>query len=229
MSIYLSSSVGSWKIRQIFVSGKRVNNLAKGVIYGLQCRVFRTFPVGNLKQSSYDRSKQNSDQSINHYSTKEIIKSGVGGFIGMSILSTLHYGLAPGDITTILASFGATSMLVFGFPDTQFAQPKNVIGGHLISCFWGICTSQLVHIQMEAPWLAGPTAVAGSIVLMLSTRLVHPPAGGTALIAALGSKELQDMGFSFLIPTSIGASMLVVVGVLYNNLFKGRSYPKYWL
>jgi CBS-domain-containing membrane protein len=169
------------------------------------------------------------DQPINPYSKKEILKSGMGGFIGMSILSTLHYGLAPGDITTVLASFGATSMIIFGFPDTPFAQPKNVVGGHIISCFWGICTAQLFHIHLEAPWLAGPTAVAGSIILMLTTRLVHPPAGGTALIAALGSKELQDMGFSFLIPTSIGASILVVVGVLFNNLFKGRSYPKYWL
>ena len=64
---------------------------------------------------------------------------------------------------------------------------------------------------------------------MLCTRLVHPPAAGTALLAALGSQELQAMGFQLLIPTSIGATILVMVGVLFNNLFKGRSYPKYWL
>ena len=120
-------------------------------------------------------------------------------------------------------------MMIFVFPEADFAQPKNVIEGHIISAFWGICTSQLVNLYLEAPWLAGPTAVSGAIILMLSTRLVHPPAAGTALLAALGSQELQAIGFQLLIPTSIGATILVMVGILFNNMFKGRSYPKYWL
>ena len=189
----------------------------------------RGFAKSDLSKSNDDSNERKKKHVVDKYSGKEILISGAGGFVGLSILSSLHYGLAPGDITTILASFGPTSMMIFVFPDAHFSQPKNVIGGHLISAFWGVCTAQLVNLHLEAPWLAGPTAVGGAIILMLSTRLVHPPAGGTALIAALGSRELQDMGFQFLIPTSIGATILVMVGVVFNNLFKGRSYPKYWL
>ena len=188
----------------------------------------RCFATADLKLSSGNANEREKIERVEKYSPKEIVISGAGGFVGLSILSTLHYGLAPGDITTILASFGPTSMMIFVFPDAHFSQPKNVIGGHLISAFWGICTAQLVSLHLEAPWLAGPTAVGGAIILMLSTRLVHPPAAGTALLAALGSRELQDMRFQFLIPSSIGATILVMVGVLFNNLFKGRSYPKYW-
>ena len=215
-------------IRRLILDHKRVKDLTRTLRHDLQCRVFRSLPATNLSKSSPDAYDRKKDRNLDQYSKKEIFISGLGGFVGMSILSTLHYSLAPGDITTILASFGATSMLIFGFPDTDFAQPKNVIGGHVISAFWGVCTAQLAHSYLELPWLAGPTAVAGAIIFMLSTRLVHPPAGGTALIAALGSKELQEMGFQFLIPTTIGASILVMVGVLFNNLFNGRSYPKYW-
>ena len=189
----------------------------------------RGFAKSDVSKSNDDSNERKKKHVVDKYSGKEILISGAGGFVGLSILSSLHYGLAPGDITTILASFGPTSMMIFVFPDAHFSQPKNVIGGHLISAFWGVCTAQLVNLHLEAPWLAGPTAVGGAIILMLSTRLVHPPAGGTALIAALGSRELQDMGFQFLIPTSIGATILVMVGVIFNNLFKGRSYPKYWL
>ena len=191
--------------------------------------ILRGFATSELTSSSDNANERKKIEFVEKYSPKEIAISGAGGFVGLSMLSSLNYGLALGDITTILASFGPTSMMIFVFPEADFAQPKNVIGGHIISAFWGICTSQLVNLYLEAPWLAGPTAVSGAIILMLCTRLVHPPAAGTALLAALGSQELQAMGFQLLIPTSIGATILVMVGVLFNNLFKGRSYPKYWL
>ena len=191
--------------------------------------ILRCFATSALTSSSDNANERKKIKLVEKYSPKEIAISGAGGFVGLSILSTLNYGLALGDITTILASFGPTSMMIFVFPEADFAQPKNVIGGHIISAFWGICTAQLLNLYLEAPWLAGPTAVSGAIILMLCTRLVHPPAAGTALLAALGSQELQAMGFQLLIPTSIGATILVMVGVLFNNLFKGRSYPKYWL
>ena len=191
--------------------------------------ILRGFATSELTSSSDNANERKKIEFVEKYSPKEIAISGAGGFVGLSILSSLNYGLALGDITTILASFGPTSMMIFVFPEADFAQPKNVIGGHIISAFWGICTSQLVNLYLEAPWLAGPTAVSGAIILMLCTRLVHPPAAGTSLLAALGSQQLQAMGFQLLIPTSIGATILVMVGVLFNNLFKGRSYPKYWL
>ena len=99
----------------------------------------RCFATDDLKLSNGNANERKKIERVKKYSPKEIVISGAGGFVGLSILSTLHYGLAPGDITTILASFGPTSMMIFVFPDAHFSQPKNVIGGHLISAFWGIC------------------------------------------------------------------------------------------
>ena len=220
-----------WPASRILFIPKRLTLLSTSTDSSIGCQVPRPFPlryVGRQLSEEHNDKPYQSKNRISRYSKKEIWISGLGGFVGMSALSAVHYSVAPGDLTTILASFGATSVIIFGFPESDFAQPKNVIGGHLISALWGICIAQIVTVHLEAPWLAGPTAVMGAMVLMLRNRIMHPPAGGTALIAALGSKELQEMGLSFLIPTTVGSTILVISGILFNNLCKRRSYPKYW-
>ena len=140
----------------------------------------------------------------------------------------IHYGLATIDETMILGSFGATSVLIFGAPVAPFSQPRNVIGGHLVAAFCGVCAAQFIHIPFDMPQLAAPLAVSLACMSMMATRTVHPPAGGTALIAALGSTQLQEMGFYYLVPTAFGATSLVCLGVLINNLHPNRAYPNYW-
>ena len=92
-------------------------------------------------------------------------------------------------------SFGASAVLLYGAPQVPFSQPRNVLGGHMLSCAVGVACHQLISLPMGSPWLAAPVAVAGSIMLMHSTRSLHPPAGGTTLIAVLGSEQLHALGF----------------------------------
>jgi CBS-domain-containing membrane protein len=159
---------------------------------------------------------------------KEILIAGVGTLVGVGALSSVHFGLSPGDATTVLGSFGATSVLIFGYPAAPFSQPRNVIGGHMLSAFCGVCASQYLTGLLPFPWAAGPIAVSVATMAMMATRTVHPPAGGTCLLAVLGAAKFQAMGFFYLIPAGLGATSLVLIGAVFNNVYKERSYPDYW-
>lgn len=93
--------------------------------------------------------------------------------------------------------------------------------GHVISSAIGVGVSQLISAKI----LAAPVSVGLSVMAMLLTKSVHPPAGGSALIAAI-SPEVQTMGFEFVVPCCLGSTVLVVAGLL-NNLFKVK-YPVSW-
>ena len=123
------------------------------------------------------------------------------------------------QLPLILGSFGA-SCVILGFPDAPFAQPRNVIGGHVISSAVGLACLALFGPQ----WWAMALAVAVAIGLMQATRLVHPPAGSNPVIVML-----THPGWSFvLFPTLTGAVLLVVVALVYHNLPQDKSYPRYW-
>lgn len=129
-------------------------------------------------------------------------------------------------------SFGATAVLVYGAPNVPFSQPRNVIGGHLISCFVGVACYEVLDRQwLQSPWLSVPVGASLALMSMQLTGTVHPPAGGTVLIAVLGSEQIRDLGFALLVPTLIGALLLVGVALL-NNMVPSRKakapYPKRW-
>ena len=153
--------------------------------------------------------------------------SGVTSFVGIGALSTIHFGICDGsDLTMVLGSFGASAVLLYGAPAVPFSQPRNVVGGHLLSCAIGVACHEFVSVPMDSPILAAPLAVSCSIVAMHATRTLHPPAGGTTLIAVLGSDRLHDLGFQLLLPTGSSAAILILVA-LSNNLVR-RRYPTYW-
>ncbi|GBG34255.1 Transmembrane protein DDB_G0269096 [Hondaea fermentalgiana] len=156
-----------------------------------------------------------------------ILKSGLGGLVSAGLLSAVHFGITDAhDMTMILGSFGATSVLLFAAPVVPFSQPRNVIGGHLISAFVGVSALKLCGGNAA---LAVPLACGASIMAMQATNTVHPPAGGTALIAVMGSPALTAMGYGLLVPTGLGSGLLVASAVLYNNTLRGAMrYPQYW-
>ncbi len=91
---------------------------------------------------------------------------------------------------------GATAVLVFGAPAAPFSQPWNVVAGHLASAACGIASAQLLIAPMNgSPLLALPVAAATSVFAMKLGDCVHPPAGGTALIAVLGSPQIHALGY----------------------------------
>lgn len=124
------------------------------------------------------------------------------------------------SISLLLGSFGASCVLVFGFPDLPFSQPRNVLFGHLLSSGVGLAFLYGVGPQ----WWSLALAVGSAIALMMLTRTVHPPAGSNPVIIFLAQP-----GWGFLLyPTLIGALVLVGVALLYNNASRRGRYPKYW-
>jgi CBS-domain-containing membrane protein len=107
------------------------------------------------------------------------------------------------------------------------AQPRNLIGGHVISAVIGVTTYNLLNSHM---WLAASIAVATAIAIMHATKTLHPPGGATALIAVIGSQKIHNLGYLYaIIPAGLGATIMLVVALLINNIPKSRRYPEFWI
>jgi hypothetical protein len=156
--------------------------------------------------------------------TKFVAQSALGSALGIGAMSFLHFFIADGhDYTLILGSFGASCVLVFGAPVAPFAQPRHVVVGHCLSALVGVTAMQ----ALPAP-LAAPLAVAGAVAAMQLTNTVHPPAGGTALLAVVGSPAVHAMGYGLLFPTLMGSLTIVGTGLAFNNIMRDIKYPQYW-
>lgn len=161
------------------------------------------------------------------FSVLDTLWSFGGAFLSMLALAYINTELwGRSEQGLLLGSFGASAMLVFGAPHAPFAQPRNIIGGHIFSALVGVCVQQFFGAE---PWLASALAVALAVSVMHLTATLHPPGGATALIAVVGSPELKEFGYEYAIyPVGVSVAAMVLVGVLYNNLSKRRSYPVYW-
>jgi CBS-domain-containing membrane protein len=158
----------------------------------------------------------------------EVLWSWVGAFTGISLcgyLSSLYF--EQRDLTLLIGSFGASAVLLYGAIKSPLAQPRNLIGGHVISALIGVACFKILG---ETQWMASAFAVSLSISAMLMTKTLHPPGGATALIAVIGGRKIQDLGFLYaFIPAGAGALILLIVALLVNNLAKNRRYPEFWI
>lgn len=148
----------------------------------------------------------------------------IGSFVGLGIIAFLEYKAFPeSDMIFLIGSFGASCVLVYGVIQSPLAQPRNLIGGHLVSAFIGVTIQKLIP---EVLWIAAPLAVSLSIVFMQITKTLHPPGGATALIAVTASPEMKNLGYLYVIsPVLSGALILLITALIFNNLTKKRSYP----
>jgi CBS-domain-containing membrane protein len=156
--------------------------------------------------------------------TEEHFWAFLGSFIGIGIIAYLQSQTLPkSDVIYLIGSFGASSVLIYGVIQSPLAQPRNLIGGHLVSAIIG------VTIQKTAPdvlWITAPLAVSLSIVLMQITKTLHPPGGATALIAVTGSAELKNLGYWYVVsPVLVGTLILLIVALFFNNITSNRQYP----
>lgn len=150
----------------------------------------------------------------------------LGGFIGIGLIGFLQsFRLTQIDNIFLIGSFGASAVLIYGASNSPLAQPRNLVGGHIISAFIGICCGYLIS-DPQLLWLASALAVSLSIVAMQITRTMHPPGGATALIAVIGSETIKDLGFLYILnPVLSGVIVLLLCGLFFNNLSKNRKYP----
>ncbi|WP_042331883.1 HPP family protein [Desulfosporosinus orientis] len=146
----------------------------------------------------------------------DVILTWLGAFLGITAIALFAQEFS----VPIVASFGASAVLVYGVPDAPLSQPRNVIMGHILSAVAGVSTFLLFGLTWWSPALG--TALA--LVIMILTKTTHPPGGATALFAVL-SKAHPFYVFN---PIALGAVILVVIGLIVNNLSPNRQYPKYW-
>ena len=152
----------------------------------------------------------------------------IGAFVGIGLIGYIQASyLSLSDNNFLVGSFGASAVLIYGVVNSPLAQPRNLIGGHVVSAFLGVTVNNVVPV----PWLAAALAVSSSIVLMQVTKTLHPPGGATALIAVIGSEKVKNLGYLYVFsPILTGVMILLSVALIFNNITDKRSYPqnKHW-
>ena len=160
-------------------------------------------------------------------SNEEILWSWIGAFLGISgVALASHLFFEGRDMSLMLGSFGASAVLVYGAVRSPLAQPRNLVGGHVVSALVGVLCWKFMSQNL---WLAESVAVATAIAAMHATRTLHPPGGATALLAVIGSPAVHKLGFWYvLMPATIGPLVLLAVAMLVNNIPSSRRYPEIW-
>jgi len=156
-------------------------------------------------------------------SRKEKVVSAVGGLVAISLLTWgTHLALGLSGGSGIIASMGASAVLLFAVPHGQLSQPWPVLAGHGFAAAIGVTCYQCIPVQ----WLAAGCAVGLTILLMHQLKCIHPPGGATALTAVLGSDAVHALGFHFVwFPVLTNAIIMISVAVLFNWGFPWRRYP----
>lgn len=162
---------------------------------------------------------------FNATSHVERVVSTLGGFAGIfGVYFVSQYFLEAEAAALIVASMGATAVLVFAVPHGALAQPWNVFGGHLVSAVIGVtCANWIPDIT-----LAAAASVGLAIGAMHYLKCIHPPGGATALTAVVGGTSVHALGYQFLLtPVLINVLVILAVAVLFNGLFHWRRYPAF--
>lgn len=176
---------------------------------------------------SYLAKMRGGAQSPPRASWREVGWSWAGAFAGIALVGSMNAWLVDrADMPLLIGSFGASAVLLYGAPKSPLAQPRNLLGGHVLSALVGVS----VRLALPEPaWLCAALAVATAIAVMHATGTLHPPGGATALIAVTGGPKIFALGYLFaLIPAGAGAALLLLVALAVNNLAGARRYPEYW-
>lgn len=157
-------------------------------------------------------------------SHKERIIAGLGGGLAIFVVFalTLKVELSLGADIVLIASMGASAVLLFAVPHGLMSQPWNVIGGHLVSALIGV----MAHRLVDDTAMAGGLAVGLAITAMHYLRCMHPPGGATALIPVILGPTGESYGLMFaLFPVGTGALAMTMLAALINLPFPWRRYP----
>lgn len=148
---------------------------------------------------------------------KSILLAGLGAAIAISTVALIA---DLSNSVLILGSFGASCVLLFGFPDAPFSQPRNVVGGHFLSALSGMLALKFLGHS----WWSLAIGLACAVMGMMVTRTVHPPAGSNPVIVYLSQPAWNFLAF----PVLLGSLILVLVALIYLNIIRDAKYPKYW-
>ena len=156
-------------------------------------------------------------------SHRERLVSALGGFVAIvAVYWTSQWVLGPVASPILVLSMGSTAAMLFAVPHGALSQPWPLLGGHLVSGLIGIACL----LWIPEPMLAASAATGLSLGAMHYLRCIHPPAGATALAAALGNEAVKAMGFAFVVaPLMLNVLTILAVAIAFNGLFPWRRYP----
>ena len=147
---------------------------------------------------------------------KQSFLAGIFSIITISVLTVLTYKTEYGVF--LLASFGSSMVLLYGYPESPFAQPKNVFFGHLITSLVGLFFLNFVPLPI---YITIPLAVGFGVSLMIFFKVTHPPAGGNPIIVIIGSVSLDYL----LSPVITGSIIIIIFAIIINRFILKKSYP----
>ena len=147
---------------------------------------------------------------------KKAFIAGIFSALTIGILAILTYKSSFGLF--VAASFGSSMVLLFGFPESPFAQPKNVFFGHLVSASVGVFFVNLIPLPI---YISIAFAVGIGIFLMILLDVVHPPAGGNPILVIIGSVSYDYLIF----PVITGCIIIILLAIFINKLILKKRYP----
>ena len=147
---------------------------------------------------------------------KQSFLAGLFSIITIGILTLLTYKTEFGIF--LIASFGSSMVLLYGYPESPFAQPKNVFFGHLVTTIVGLIVLHFVPMPL---FFTIPLAVGFGVGLMILFNVTHPPAGGNPIIVIVGSTSF-DYLFS---PVITGSIIIIISAIIINRFILKKSYP----
>jgi CBS domain-containing membrane protein len=155
----------------------------------------------------------------------EKIVSALGGFIGIfCIFIVSQWAVGPNPAALIVASMGATVVLLFAVPHGRLSQPWSILGGHVVSAIVGVSCAKFIPGTI----LAGSLAVGAAIGLMYYLRCIHPPGGATAISAVIGGQAVHDLGYQYVLtPILLNVIIILLVAIIFNYAFAWRRYPAF--
>ena len=147
---------------------------------------------------------------------KQSIFAGIFSIFTIGVLTALTYKTELGVF--IIASFGSSMVLLFGYPESPFAQPKNVFFGHLLTALVGIFFLHFIPLPL---FIIIPLAVGFGVGLMILLNVTHPPAGGNPIIVIIGSVSIDYL----LSPVISGSIIIIIFAIVLNRLILKKKYP----
>ena len=154
--------------------------------------------------------------NINKEIFKKALLAGIFSAFTIGVLTILTYKSALGLF--IAGSFGSSMVLLFGFPESPFAQPKNVFFGHLVTALVGVVFVAFVPLPM---FINIALAVGVGIFFMILFNIVHPPAGGNPIMVIIGSVSYDYL----LSPIIFGCIIIILLAILINKFLLKKNYP----
>ena len=147
---------------------------------------------------------------------KQSFYAGLFSIITIGILTLLTYKTEYGVF--LIASFGSSMVLLYGYPESPFAQPKNVFFGHVLTTIVGMIFLYFIPLPL---YLTIPLAVGFGVGFMILFNVTHPPAGGNPIIVIMGSVSVDYL----LTPVISGSIIILIFAIIINRLILKKNYP----